>query len=485
MKNLLVAGYLLLVPGYLAAQLFGGNPPFIKWRQINSDTARIIFPAGPDSQANRVAGIIHRLAAENPNPIGNRLKKINIVLQNQTTVANGYVAPGPYRSEFFLTPTTDNFDIGSISWADILSVHEYRHVIQFNNFRHGLSKAMHILFGDDGYSLATAASIPDWFFEGDAVHYETILSGQGRGRIPQFLNEYPALWQDQKKYSWMKLRNGSMKDYVPSHYHLGYLLVNYGYEKYGTDFWKNVTRDASAFKGLVYPFQKAVKKYAGIEFKQFREDAFQFYKDKQKDDENQNRVNREKPVTEDKVNYVTNYRFPYLAGHDSLIYLKSSYRELPSFYIKDAAGKHKLRKRNISADRQFSYRNGKIVYAAYETDPRWAWRDYSVIKLLDVKTNRQKSLTRKSKYFTPDISPDGSKIAAVQITPDGKTELHILSAGNGTVLKKISRPDVMLFTDPRFAGLPTEKCRLFCLIQKRAAPKRLRRHLSPYWAFPV
>lgn len=62
-----------------------------------------------------------------------------------------------------------------------------------------------------------------------------------------------------KKYSWMKLRNGSMKDYIPNHYNLGYLLVNYGREKYGDDFWTKVTTDASAYKGLFYPFQTAIK----------------------------------------------------------------------------------------------------------------------------------------------------------------------------------------------------------------------------------
>ncbi len=134
------------------------------------------------------------------------------------------------------------------------------------------------LFGEEGYALAVNASIPDWFFEGDAVYNETVLSKQGRGRLPLFMNAYPALWQAGKNYSWMKLRNGSFKDYVPDHYNLGYPLVNYGYEKYGQDFWGKVTRDASAFKGLFYPFQKAIKKHAGVDYKTFRNEALAYYK---------------------------------------------------------------------------------------------------------------------------------------------------------------------------------------------------------------
>ncbi|HKO81887.1 MAG TPA: hypothetical protein VJU78_15885, partial [Chitinophagaceae bacterium] len=241
MQKLFVTACSLLFINILYAQRFGGTPPSVKWKQINTDSARIIFPGGLDSQAQRVASLIHYQAGQKPVALGGQLKKINIVLQNQTTISNGYVGLGPFRSEFYLTPFQNNFEQGSLSWVDQLSIHEYRHVQQFNNFRNGLSKLMRGLFGEEGYSLAVNASIPDWFFEGDAVYNETVLSQQGRGRLPLFMNAYPALWQAGKKYSWMKLRNGSLKDYVPDHYNLGYPLVNYGYEKYGLDFWSKVT----------------------------------------------------------------------------------------------------------------------------------------------------------------------------------------------------------------------------------------------------
>src|SRR5436190_22574258 len=280
-RTLLAVLIALSISTFSFSQRFGGNPPSLKWKQVNTDTARIIFPEGLDSQAMRVASLVHYLAGQplagQGLALGNKLYKINIVLQNQTVIPNAYVGLGPYRSEFFLTPPPGNFDQGTISWPDQLAIHEYRHVQQFNNFRRGLSKLVYILFGQEGYSVAINASIPDWFYEGDAVYNETILSEQGRGRLPLFLNAYPSLWQAGKKYSWMKLRNGSLKDYVPNHYYLGYLLVNYGREKYGLDFWTKVTHDASAYKGLFYPFQSAIKRYAGIDYKTFYNDAFNYY----------------------------------------------------------------------------------------------------------------------------------------------------------------------------------------------------------------
>ena len=431
----------------LSGQEFGGNPPSLKWKQINTDSARVIFPAGLDSQAQRVAAIVHTLAQKKLFSPGDKIYKINIVLQNQTTIANGYVGLGPYRSEFYMTPDPNNFDQGSLAWTDQLAVHEYRHVMQYNNFRNGLSKAMYYLFGEEGLLIAIDASVPNWFFEGDAVYNETYTTRQGRGRLPFFLNAYPSLWMSGKHYSFMKLRNGSLKDYVPNHYNLGYMLVSYGREKYGFDFWNKVTHDASGYKGLFYPFQHAIKKYTGLSYKRFYNDAFDFYKKEFKINEDKS---NEKFISKVTHSYVTNYIAPYQIGNDSILYLKSSYRKIPAFVIKDKNGEHQVRVRDISDDVQFSYRNGKIVYAAYEVDARWAWRDYSVIKVLDIYSRRQRTITHKSKYFTPDISEDGLLIAAVQNSMNGKSAIHILEAASGKIIKEISAADVNVFTDPKF-----------------------------------
>src|SRR5215216_578423 len=222
------------------AQQFGGHPSSVKWKQVNTDTSRIIFPAGLDSSGQHVANLVNYLDRYTYSSIGNRRKKINIVLQPSTTVSNAYVALGPFRSEFQLTPQQNSFELGSLPWIDNLAIHEYRHVQQYNNFNRGLSKAFYILFGEEGQVLANALVVPDWFFEGDAVYQETKVSRQGRGRLPFFFNDYRSLWIGGKNYSWMKLRNGSLRDFVPDHYRLGYLLTAYGYEKYGTGFWKKV-----------------------------------------------------------------------------------------------------------------------------------------------------------------------------------------------------------------------------------------------------
>lgn len=432
---------ILVLSFHSHAQQFSGFPPYFRWQQINTDTARIIFTKGAEWQADRIASLIHRAAADTPFAIGGRLRKINIVLHSYTTLANGYVAYGPFRSEYYLVPSSNVFEFGNLPWYENLALHEYRHVQQYNNFRNGISNGFYYLFGEQGMAFANAITVPDWFFEGDAVHAETALSNQGRGRLNNFLSGYNSLWLFRKNYSWMKLRNGSLKDYVPDHYQLGYLLTNYGYLRYGPDFWQKVTHDASSFKGLFYPFQNAVKKYSGSDYKTFRKEAFNFYKQKLG-------ASYEKDTASYKT--VTRFYFPQYIGADSLLYLKSAYNKLPAFYLRVNGKEHKLKLRSISSEEWFSYKDHKLVYTAYSTNPRWSLIDNSDIVLLDLNRGSERRLTQHKKYYTPDFSPDARQVAAICINDSLQTELHILDAFNGKLLQRIRPEHNLYLTHPRF-----------------------------------
>jgi len=436
MRYILI-GVLLLFFNSVQAQQFSAYPPATKWKQINTDTSRIIFSRPAAKEAQRVSTIIHQMAAANQQ-LGNQFKKINIVLHSNTTLANGYVGLAPFRSEYYLVPGGNIFDFGNLPWAEQLAIHEYRHVQQFNNFNKGITKGLGYIFGEQGRALANGLAIPDWFFEGDAVYAETVLTPQGRGRMPYFLNGFNSLWKENKNYSWMKLRNGSLKDLVPNHYPLGFLLVNYGYVKYGPAFWQKVTSDASRFKGLVYPFQQAVKRHAGVEFKKFKKDALAFYS-----------KGISKTKTQKKLQTVTNFYFPQVIGNDSLLYLKDSYKSLPAFYIKNKNREQKIKLKNISSEDWFGYRDGLVAYTAYNTDKRWSLTDYSDIILLNISTGNEEKLTQKGKYFTPDISPDGNNIIAVSVNDSLESELHLLNRKGG-IIKNIRVFSNLLFVHPKF-----------------------------------
>lgn len=436
-------GCLLLFFLKSQAQEFGGNKPSIKWKQINTSKARIIFPSAMDSQAIHIANTIQQIDAISAQSIGARSTTINLVLQNQTTISNGYVSLGPFRSEFYLTPLQNSFELGSLPWSDQLAIHEYRHVQQYNNFNIGLSKVFSTVFGQQGQAFANNVSIPNWFFEGDAVYNETYFSNQGRGRLSYFFNPYRSLWQQQKHYSWQTLRNGSYKKFIPDHYALGYLLAAYGRKTYGDNFWKNVTHDAAAFKGLFYPLQKAIKKYSGVSFETFRNNALNFFKDQFIKEDNLIDVSPQAYKDEE---------YPVLIGEDSIVLVKTNYDKPHQFILLDRGHEKKLDTKGVSLDNHFSYANNIIAYVTYRPDIRWGYRDFNEIELFNIVTKQHRRLTTSSKYFSPSLSPKADSLVAVNVTAGGKANLDVLSTKNGSRIVSLPNNDNLFYTYPIFAG---------------------------------
>ena len=435
----------------LKAQQFGGNPPSIHWKQIITKEARVVYPFGLDSIAKKIS-IITGSLAPTAQTLGGKNRRIPILLQNQTTVSNGYVGLGPWRSEFFMTPNQNSFELGSLPWYEQLATHEFRHVQQFANFNKGITKASYIFGGQLAVTLVANAAVPNWFWEGDAVYQETQQTNQGRGRLPYFFNSYRSLWLANKNYSWMKLRNGSLRDYVPSHYDLGYLLTAYGREKYGADFWGKVTNDAARFKGLFYPFQSGIKRATGKSYTQFVNEALQFYKNQLVSE-----TDTIHQFAASKKHFVSEEEYPQWLDKDHYVYVSSSYKRIPYFVSKNVktGDEKKIRLKDLSLDAYFSVRNQQIVYAAVGYDLRWGWRNYSEIRLLDATTGEQRTITKHTKLFSPDINAKGDRIVAVQQTTDGKNSVELLDAVEGKTIKSFPNNQQYYYTGPKFLNAQT------------------------------
>lgn len=438
----------------LFAQQFGGNRPSVNWQQLNTAAARVIFPPGLDSQAQRIAHLMKVLGDSTVRTIGGSQRKWNIVLQNQSTISNAYVRMAPLMSELYMMPPQDNFSNGSLRWDDNLIIHENRHMQQLSNFNKGFTKVFSYLLGEEGQLLANGITVPDYFFEGDAVWQETLVSAQGRGRMPSFYNGFKSLWLAGKKYSWMKLRNGSYRDLVPDHYELGYQLTAYGYEKYGADFWSKVTNDAVRFKGVFYPFNRAVERYSGKTYNQFTKDALDYFKARSIPVQG-GTANAFKYLTKEQRGNVINYQFASYINDDSLVVTKKSYQSIPAFYIITKGKETKIRVRDIGIDDYFSYRNGKLVYTAYQLHPRWTNIEYSVIKMLDIYSGIQKQITSKSKYFSPDINEAGTEILAVEVRPNGQNNLVRIDVQTGKQLAAVPNKHNYFFTQTKYIDAST------------------------------
>ena len=412
-------------------QEFGGFKPSKQWNQLKNENYRLIYSPEIESTAKKVAAIFSRMNQMDVN-IGAKRRNLNIILQNSTTQANGYVGLAPFVSEFFLTPYPVNNAIGTLPWHYTLGIHEYQHALQYANSYYGLSKVLHWIGGELTWGAAQSLAIPNWFFEGNAVLAETQYSEQGRGRIPTFFNGYRSFVLEQKVLSYDKARNGSFQDYVPNHYRLGYLMVRHGREQYGEQYWTNVLKRASAYKGIIYPFSRALKEEGGERSPKMYKSMMESFASQWNVDENALGEN----VFESAKNEVSNYYYPKFDNDSSLYFMYGSYDQANAFYTLKNGEKVKIRQAGIRSNNYFDVRNGQILSTETHYDKRWGWIDYEDIVLYDIKTKKLKQLTTQGKYFHPSFSFDGKKILANYINPNGEYEIHLLKV-NGTLLLKI------------------------------------------------
>jgi hypothetical protein len=445
MKRILAIFFVLIsCLADLHAQNFGAYNPSIKWKQVNNDKIRVVFPAGLEKNAIRVAEIGRALNVGTRSTIGYSDWPINFILQSNTTVSNGFVQLAPWKSELFLTPLQNSLQLGGLQWIDLLIFHEYRHVQQYMNFRKGLSKWAWYFAGQQGQAIANNIAIPNWFFEGDAVLQETRISEQGRGRLPSFFNDFRVLWDAKRTYSFAKLRNGSYRHVVPNHYLLGYMLTSYGADKYKPAMWEKITNDAVRFKHLIYPFKHAFENYTDDSLHKFVKEAIGEFQS----------VDLYYPsdsatlLTFPSENLVKDYHLPIIIGKDSILTLRKTDQHLPAFVLITNDKESILSYKDIGLDDYYTYRNGIITYTTYTPSLKYNKTDYSDIITYNIKTKTKKLLTTKMKYFSPEISPSGGYIAAVEILPEWRSSIHLLNSQGQLI--KIIKDDRYSFSYPKF-----------------------------------
>lgn len=409
----------------------GGHPADIRWKYLNTQAVKIIYPETIDSTAQKVANYINHIYLNQYYSIGFQRRKLHLVLQNNQVQSNGYVALAPFKSEFFLTPPQDKNMLGSMDWATSLSIHEYRHALQFSNTNKSIGMIGYLLGGDGGLSTISALIVPNWFFEGDAVLSETVLTDQGRGYLPSFFNEQKALLINDIHYSYQKARNGSYKDLLPNHYPLGYAMVRKAREVANNgDVWNDILNKAMALHGIVYPFSQSIRKYTNLTSTHLYEAAYSDMQEKWKEQldtiqlsTSENIITKDHPFVSSYIN---------LTHSDQHLYaLMNSYSKTPQIVEIKEGKPHKVLSVNHLTSAQFAVNKNTIVWAQSQSDPFYQYRTYSNIFKFDIETNTKTKLTTKGKYFAPSLSPDNRQIVASEFTPNQESKIVIIDSQTG------------------------------------------------------
>jgi Tol biopolymer transport system component len=452
-KNILF--FLFFVSKLCYSQNLATNPTKIKWSKVSTDHFKVIFPKGLDSIAIRTANQLESSYLPVSNSLGKLPRPISVVLQNQTTVSNGFVTFTPRHSEFNLTPPQDYTLLGTNNWLDLLAKHEFRHVVQQDKSISGLGKLFYTLFGNYGASGLSHVVMPAWYWEGDAVGIETSQSMSGRGAIPYFSILMRSQLADYNSpFSYSKATGRSFKHNIPNHYVLGYYMTNYMKEKYGFDVYDKLLTDVFKFPFYPFSFSNNVKKIAGTSVDNVYQNAFSDLKK----DIIYNVENRKlydvNYVNHSETRYYTDYEFPQQLTDGRILALKSGLSNIAQFVILDKnKGEEKVFEIGFLNDGfTISAAIDKVVWAEFVPDVRFGGRDFSNIKILDLNTKKTRFLTQKTRLAAPALSPNGRQIVAVNTSESGKHTMQLINAESGIVFKEFENRQNVFYQHPSWSA---------------------------------
>jgi hypothetical protein len=435
----------------LNGQNLGNHPSNVDWKSIDSQTVRVIYPSKNEKEAKRIADILQYLQKEGTASIGDQIEKIDMVLQTQQVISNGFVTLAPFRSELFGTAPQNFAQLGSTDWLDLLAIHEYRHVLQYTNAKNGATKLMHLISGESGWAGVLGLRIPSWYFEGDAVLAETLFTKHGRGRTPSFFKEQRALLLQNNIYAYNKARNGSFKDLVPSHYSMGFAIMNHLRNNYGIATGKNILFDAGRRYIGTSSFSYATKKHTG---KSSRELYLETYRQLQKKYRTKaaslNLTAGKRSSSPNKV--LSQYLFPAYTQDHALVCLKTSLDRTPRIVLLKNGKETTITNVGVTSQNFLSLQKDCLAWTEYQRDPRRGNQNYSNIVGYNLRTRQKKTLTQKGKFFSPQYAHNGKQIIAVEANENLENRLVIIDAETGEIAKVLPNPENHFLSFPKWGS---------------------------------
>jgi hypothetical protein len=407
----------------------GQGSTSIKWQQINTNHFQVIYPAGFYKQANKTANLIEQYFDSVSADYSIKPEKTPVLLYNESVESNAFASWAPRRMEWITTPPQESY---SQNWLKQLAIHETRHIVQISNLDQGFTKILKPFIGQAAVGAVTGI-LPLWFLEGDAVMAETKYSASGRGRLNSFDRELRTIEVElPQRYSYDQSYLGSYKYYVPDHYRYGYQMVSYAYLKYNSNIWNKVLSHVGKHSYQIIPFYFGLHKQTGLSKAQLYTQTFDSLKKLWNNELYLNTI-RDTLNIFLRNKYYSNYLYPH--QFDELTYaVKTSLDDITKFVCIKGSEETIIHIPGWYYRTKTDFTPDYIVWEEIKNHPRWEYKDYSVLKLFNIKTQKVKYLSRKSRYFSPDIAPSGKKIVCVEIDLNNNYSLTFLEISSGKIL---------------------------------------------------
>lgn len=381
----------------------------------------IHYHQGAEAAAARLATLaeaVHERLADLAGP-GHDRRVTHVVLADQSDAPNGFATIVPWNAiVLHLAPPTGASFIGNTDdWLAYVFTHEYAHVVQLDR-SDGWTRVLRAVFGRTPFAFPNL-SLPLWDIEGTATAQEG-LAGRGRLDAGDFREIVDAAARA-GRFEPLDRVNGGLVDWPGGHgwYAYGSRFHEFLRSTYGEARWKELAAaTAGRFPYLTSgAYRKVYGKSLGTLWREFRDAVVREQSGPIAGSPDAGAVR----LTHNGFNVDGPVR-----GPDGQVYVTiSDPRRFPGIYRLDAEGRLEWVTSRVGGSR-VTFRDGRLIFDQLEVV-----RGVALLSDLydhDPETGRTRRLTTGARLADPDVSPDGRRLAAVQIDAGRRTLLLLDTA---------------------------------------------------------
>ncbi|MGH9204494.1 MAG: hypothetical protein ACRD2A_24970, partial [Vicinamibacterales bacterium] len=147
------------------------------------------------------------------------------------------------------------------------------------------------------------------------------------------------------------------------------------------------------------------------------------------------------------------WHWPHYAADGSIITAYTDLSNITPLVRIDSAGREEVLLRHFPGRGEFPFHVAadRVIWLEYDIHPRWGELDYLTLKEFDLATRRVRTIRGGTRIYAAALSPTGTRIAALEMTPSRTSRLLVLDAESGHTQLELPNVENHFLTSPAWS----------------------------------